>query len=93
MPPIKEESRNFYTSPPKKGGYGYIDGTIGKPYPYIPTPYERERQLLREDKEESKLKRINSKPFVGANVGQEYFDENPYEGTGTVSLSLFYLTH
>jgi hypothetical protein len=43
----QKEPRNFLSCPPKRGGFGYANVTIGKPYEYSSDPYERPETLKR----------------------------------------------
>ncbi|KAI9220562.1 hypothetical protein BC828DRAFT_383249 [Blastocladiella britannica] len=65
--------RNFYTRPAKKGGYGYLEpGTIGAPFEYMPSPYDREHELEVEAAEKSKKKCVG-KAFVGSSHEAPFF--------------------
>ncbi|KNE61921.1 hypothetical protein AMAG_07190 [Allomyces macrogynus ATCC 38327] len=88
-PPEKappESRRNFYTSPPKVGGYGYLEGTIGKAPGYMPSPYDLEQKLNSEAREMSKKKCVDAKPFIGSSHEKPYFDNNPFTGASPFTI-------
>ncbi|ORZ32509.1 hypothetical protein BCR44DRAFT_69593 [Catenaria anguillulae PL171] len=94
LPPAPDTSapkqatlRNLYTAPPKKGGFGYVDGTIGKPYGYLPSPYDAEHKLSVELAQKSKQMRVDSKPFVGSVHERPFFDENPFTGASPFTIA------
>ncbi|KAJ1508036.1 hypothetical protein HMI56_007494 [Coelomomyces lativittatus] len=77
---LSKHLRNFYTSPPKIGGYGYVEGCIGKPYEYISSPYNREQELNAHARLMSKKKNVTVTPFIGSSHETPCFDPNPFKG-------------
>ena len=65
------EPRNFLTNPPKKGLVG--KGTLLGPRPeHLADPYERKRQLEREEYKDH-LSKLQDKPFSQKVKGRETF--------------------
>merc|ERR1711931_10091 len=73
------ELKNMNTNPPKKGtGYGYCDVTLEKYHPHAIEPYERNRQLRREENTDHHNK-VKGKAFKLNNHPADYFDHNPFK--------------
>ncbi|KAI9187567.1 hypothetical protein H9P43_001956 [Blastocladiella emersonii ATCC 22665] len=83
---VEPSLRNFYTSPPKYGGYGFVEGTIGKLPGYMSTPYNREQELNVKAAEQSKKMCVDSKAFVGSSHEKPYFDNNPFVGASPFTI-------
>jgi len=78
-PPRAPVLKNMNTNPPKKGtGYGYCDVTLEKYHPHAIEPYERNRQLRREENTAHHNK-VKGKAFKLNNHPADYFDHNPFK--------------
>ncbi|KAF0980755.1 hypothetical protein FDP41_013238 [Naegleria fowleri] len=73
--PVKEQKRPIYTSPPKRGTYGYLGLTIsrGTEYKYESDPYDHSLEKKKE-KEEEKQKQVSKKAFISSSHHLDYFD-------------------
>jgi Domain of unknown function (DUF4586) len=78
--PSVKGKKNLYVNPPRKGGCGYslAERTIGgKPFTYMPDPYQNGRALGKELRKKARA-RI-PKPFNSApNQGNGLFTPNPF---------------
>lgn len=79
--------KNFIVCPAKMGGYGYIEGTIGKPYSYQPSQYNRGQELESKARQVSKAKRVSQAPFVSGTAPTAFFDKKLFNGTGPFSIA------
>ncbi|TPX62500.1 hypothetical protein SpCBS45565_g06999 [Spizellomyces sp. 'palustris'] len=72
-PPEREALVNFLTRPPKKGGFGYANVTIGKQYEYIGDPYDGPDIVSRKDRQEHQRKVVGERPFISSSSKLQYF--------------------
>lgn len=75
---IQEGKPNLYTTPGKKGSYGYIKTTLSEhqgaggalgEYQYIADPYSRAKEL--ENRIKAKVKRVVDAPFIPSNPARK----------------------
>jgi len=72
-------NKNIYTNPAKKGvGYGYVDITIGKYYEYMSDPYDRIKEIRKNEREESAKKNVDTKPFIAGSHKNDCFDNTGF---------------
>ncbi|EFC44133.1 hypothetical protein NAEGRDRAFT_58174 [Naegleria gruberi] len=73
--PIKEQKRPIYTSPPKRGTFGYLGLTIsrGTEYKYETDPFDHSMEKKKE-KENEKAKQVAKKAFISSSHHLDYFD-------------------
>lgn len=70
--------RNFTTTPGKKGtGYGYVNVTFQKYQEHSVEPYNRSKELRRQNMEDHK-KNTKGSPFKLNLHPKTFFDQNPY---------------
>ncbi|KAL9651471.1 hypothetical protein ABK040_001418 [Willaertia magna] len=76
--PPQPQKKPIYTSPPKKGTFGFGNLTISKgtEYKYETDPYEDTISKLK--KEEEKKQHSKMKPFVSSSHGLDYFDTHKF---------------
>jgi len=75
----KVNNKNIYTNPAKKGvGYGYVDVTIGKYYEYMSDPYDRIKEIQKNERIARQKKNIDTKPFIAGSNNNEYFDTSGF---------------
>jgi len=78
-PPPAGVLKNMITNPSKKGtGYGYCDVTLERYHPHANEPYDRSRQLIREENAAHHNK-VKGKAFKLNNHPAEFFDHNPFK--------------
>jgi len=71
--------RNFITNPSKKGtGYGYTNVLIGKPQQHAPEPYDRAKEMMKSNHQQSK-KMMKGGAFRLNLHPKAFFDNNPYK--------------
>ena len=74
-----EYLKNFVTAPSKKGtGYGYVDVTIGQPFPYKPSPFDSQKELEQKERQRNKSLCISKRPFISSSRPIEVFDPKIY---------------
>merc|ERR1719394_905545 len=83
-PPRTAELKNMITNPPKKGtGYGYCGVTLERYHPHANEPYDRSRQLIREqntahhNKVKGKAFKLKITPFQTISPSNRCFQSYP----------------
>ncbi|KAK2957197.1 putative protein of unknown function (DUF4586) [Blattamonas nauphoetae] len=78
---IKPAPRNFLTSPPKRGSYGYRGTGIGKEYEWVSEPYGGDPAKLRKmglGPKTREERQKSPKPFLATAHGNNDFDRSVY---------------
>jgi len=59
-------------------GYGYVDITIGKYYEYMSEPYDKIKEIRKNEREENAKKNVDTKPFIAGSYRNDYFDSTGF---------------